>query len=173
MKVSISELEGLYSSLPEGKSTTCYHCGHEGELTGPPTSGLCADRKACYARLVEQRIELWREYGEPMDACTICGEYGEVLKNPAGLYAGNGVVQESAAVCVDDRNCNLRQCKVQGHAWSNDQHHCVSQDELGFIGALKNVGKNTWLLWRYCLACGERQDLMTYQEGPIFARRLF
>lgn len=78
----------------------CYHCNHEGPLTGPAYSGMCMDREACEARKLAQRELVWREYGFPEAACWICHEFGPVLLNPAD--------PASKPVCVDNVACTQR-----------------------------------------------------------------
>lgn len=115
-------------------------------------------REALYERQEAARWELWEQQDAPWGYCHICDEYGPILTS--SRIQGDGV-------CVEGDACNLRMCERTGHFWGPEQRRCISQDELGWAGAMANIGHNKWLLYRRCLRCGEAEHLERYQEDVL------
>ncbi|MEA2213754.1 MAG: hypothetical protein QOF83_3702 [Solirubrobacteraceae bacterium] len=152
--VPISEVADWYRSLPEGAPTSCYHCGREGELSGPPFSGLCMDRDDCYQRQLVVRMDVWEEGGSLMGYCAACREHGALLASHAG------------AMCVDYRSCNERRCERHGHQAGVEERQCLTGD---FAEAMENIGRNRWRLFRACVLCHEIVESRTYSEAESVA----
>jgi hypothetical protein len=55
IEIPIADVPAFYRSLPKGGLKHCYHCGHEGPLTGNPFPDLCVDRDACNDRITDDR----------------------------------------------------------------------------------------------------------------------